>query len=99
VLAEAEIRDPRNAIGDLLYYKTLVPKTPDFPGGLDRPVEYWLVTPSDFKFIEALAKEQGIIVDYYDPEWLKSYLEEWRKYFSKEGVLMRELRKQLRGRL
>lgn len=99
VLAEAEIRDPRNAIGDLLYYKTLVPKTPDFPGGLDRPVEYWLVIPSDFKFIEALAKEQGIIVDYYDPEWLKSYLEEWKKYFSKEGVLMRELRKQLRGRL
>jgi len=99
ILAEAEIRDPRNAIGDLLYYRTLVPKTLDFPGGLDRPIEYWLVAPSDFKFIKQLAEEQGIIVDFFDPEWLQEYMSQWRTYYSKEGQISREIRKQLRGRL
>jgi len=99
ILAEAEIRDPRNAIGDLLYYRTLVPKTLDFPGGLDKPVEYWLVTVKEFKFLERLATEQGIIVDYYDPPWLQEYIQEWKKYFSKEGAEEREIRKRLRGRL
>lgn len=95
IIAEAEIRDPRNAIGDLLYYKVLIPKTPDLPGGLDRKIEFWLVVPSDFKFIESLAKEQGIEVDYYDPEWLSSYIEEWKKYYSEEGQIKREIRKRL----
>lgn len=99
ILAEAEIRDPRNAIGDLLYYKTLVPNTLDFPGGLDRPVEYWLVCPSEFKFIAKYAEGLGIIIDYYDPPWLEEYLEQWRKYYSPEGTMEREIRKRLRGRL
>lgn len=95
ILAEAEIRDPRAAIGDLLYYKTLVPKTPDLPGGPDLKTEFWLVIPEMFRFIAELAREQGFVVDFFEPEWLNEYLEQWKTYYSAEGVTRREVRRRL----
>jgi len=99
IVAEAEILNPKNAIGDLLYYRTLIPKTPDYPELLQKPVEYVLVIPYMLKWIKDFAEEQGIIVDLFEPEWIKDYLEQWHKYYTPEGFIQRELRKRRVERL
>ena len=99
VFAEAEILNPKNAIGDLLYYKELVPETPDLGELLNMKHEFWLVIPTYLKWIRDFAEKRGIIVDIYTPDWLKDYLEEWKKYTTPEGMLKRMERKRRLGRI
>jgi len=98
IFAEAEILSPKNAIGDLLYYKELVPSTPDLGDILNLKREFWLVIPTYLKWVEDFATKQGIVVDYYTPDWLYEYLDEWKKYTTPEGLLKREERKRYLGR-
>jgi hypothetical protein len=93
VMAEAEIINPKNAIGDLLYYRTIAPETPDIPELKTMKVEYWLVIPEQLKWIQDLCAKQNIIVDIYTPDWLKSYLEQFRKYWTSEEIEKRQIKK------
>jgi hypothetical protein len=99
IMAEAEIINPKNAIGDLLYYRTIAPETPDLPELKTSKLEYWLVIPEHLKWIEDLCKKQDIVVDIYTPEWIKSYLEQFRKYWTSEEILKRQIRKRRREEL
>ena len=99
IFAEAEILDPKNAIGDLLYYRELIPETPDLGEILNMKHEFWLVIPTYLKWVQDFATKRGIIVDIYTPEWLADYLEEWKKYTTPEGMLKRMERKRRFGRI
>jgi hypothetical protein len=99
ILAEAEIINPKNAIGDLLYYRAILPDTPDIPEIKTMPVEYTLVIPAELKWVEEICQKEGIKIDIFTPDWIKEYLEQWWKYTSKEQITLRELRKRLVGRL
>jgi len=99
IFAEAEILDPKNAIGDLLYYRELVPETPDLGEILNMKREFWLVIPTYLKWVEDFATKRGIVVDIYTPDWLEDYLEEWKKYTTPEGMLKRQARKRMFGRI
>lgn len=99
IFAEAEILDPKNAIGDLLYYRELIPETPDLGEILNMKHEFWLVIPTYLKWVQEFATKRGIVVDIYTPEWLADYLEEWKKYTTPEGMLKRMERKRRFGRI
>jgi len=99
IFAEAEILDPKNAIGDLLYYRELIPETPDLGEILNMKHEFWLVIPTYLKWVQDFATKRGIVVDIYTPEWLADYLEEWKKYTTPEGMLKRMERKRRFGRI
>jgi len=93
ILAEAEIKNPRSAIGDLVVYRDLLPKTPELKRYLDRPIEVWMVIPWVTTWVRETAAEKGINIDIFIPDWLQEYVEELHKYYTKEGRLKREQRR------
>ena len=99
ILAEAELLHPKNAIGDLLYYMKLVPKTPDLPVTNPANIKYYLVVPELLQYVKEQCEDLGIIVEVFTPDWLREYYEQWQKYYTPEGVLRRMERKRRLGRL
>ena len=84
VLVEAEIRQPRNAVGHLLVYKSLVASTPELADHLGKPVVLVLLTPWTNATIEAMARESHIQVEVYNPAWIAEYVEELHVYWTRE---------------
>lgn len=93
ILAEAEIKNPRSAIGDLLVYKDLVDKTPELQPYLNRKLRLFLVIPWATTWIKETAMGNGIEIDIFLPDWIADYVEELQKYYTKEGRLKREERR------
>ena len=50
--------------------------TPEFNQWLNRPIKLLLVIPIPAPEIEAVAKQYGIEVDHYLPEWVANYMRE-----------------------
>ena len=75
-IIEAKIRNPRTAIGQLLDYRERLKVTPEFKQWLNRPIKLLLVIPIPAPEIESLAKNYGIEVDHYLPEWVANYMRE-----------------------
>lgn len=73
---EAKIRNPRQAIGQLLDYARRVPYTPELKRYLGRAIRKILVIPLKDPEIEKTAAEYGIVVDYYTPKWVLDYMRE-----------------------
>jgi len=93
IIAEAEILRPKDAIGDLLVYRDLVPDTPELKQFLDRPLEAWLVVPWSVTWVKEACDKYKIKLDLFVPDWIKDYLEELHKYFTAEGRQKREERR------
>lgn len=93
ILAEAEIKNPRSAIGDLLVYKELVDKTPELQQFLHLHRRFFLVIPWATTWVKETAAANGIEIDIFIPDWIAGYVEELQKYYTKEGRLKREEKK------
>jgi hypothetical protein len=97
IAAEAEIWIPKSAIRDLILYKQLLPQSPDLGEWKNKPMEFWLVMPERIGWVEEIARQNGIFIDIFKPDWIAEYVEMLNKYFTKEGALERAERKRRLG--
>lgn len=83
-IVEAKLRAIKNGIGDLLYYKAMVPTTPDLPYYDGQPITYRLVVPWMLDWIQWVADEAGIEVVVSWQDWIADYIRERQHYFTAE---------------
>lgn len=84
ILIEAKLRDIKAGIGDLLYYRSLLPETLDLPYYEKQPIVYRLVIPFEYDWIKraAVASNVELVVQLYD--WVREYVKERQHYFTAE---------------
>lgn len=91
-LIEAKLRDMKAGIGDLLYYRSVIPETPDLPFYDGQPIVYRLVIPWHLDWVKRHADREGIEVDVKWYDFVDEYVKERQEYFTAE---YREARRQL----
>lgn len=96
VLVEAEIRQPRNAVGNLLVYRNLVDTTPELRAYWGRPTGMVLLMPWTNATIDAMARTAGIRVEIYNPPWIAEYVAELGVYWTREYQERRQQKLALR---
>ena len=95
-LIEAKIRDIKAGIGDLSYYRGMVPNTPDLPFYDSQPVVFRLVVPWMIEWIRSAADSAQIDVVVFWSEWIEAYVKERQHYFTAEYRAERAERMRLR---
>lgn len=83
-LIEAKLRDIKAGIGDLTYYRGMIPLTPDLPYYDGQEIIYRLVIPWMIDWINAAAAGAQVDVDIFEPDWVKDYIKERQHYFTAE---------------
>lgn len=83
-LIEAKIRDIKAGIGDLSYYKGMVPLTPDLPYYDGQQIIYRLVVPWMIDWIKVAADAAGVDVVVFWVDWIADYVKERQHYFTSE---------------
>jgi len=83
-LIEAKIRDIKAGIGDLSYYRGMIPGTPDLPLYDGQPIICRLVVPWMIDWIRAAAESAGVEVVIFMTDWIAAYVEERKHYFTAE---------------
>ena len=81
-LVEAKLRDIKAGIGDLLYYKAVLPETPDLPYYEGQPYRLRLVVPWMIEWIKQVSDAAGVEVVVYWQEWIADYVRERLDYFT-----------------
>jgi len=95
-LIEAKIRDIKAGIGDLSFYRGIVPETVDLPFYDGQKVVYRLVVPWMIDWIQRAATASGIDVVVFEAPWINDYIEERKHYFSAEYRAARAEKMRLR---
>jgi hypothetical protein len=83
-LIEAKIRDIKAGIGDLTYYKSVIPQTPDLPFYDGQPVIARLVVPWMLDWLSPVASAAGVEVAVHTEPWIEDYVKERQHYFTAE---------------
>jgi hypothetical protein len=89
ILVEAKIRGTPAALGQLVAYRDLFRKTPEFRDVATRPTRLLLLTPWDDADLKDTAASLGIDVVNYRPPWLDEYLQMLQGYTTREAVARR----------
>lgn len=95
IFYEFKIFQLRKGLGDLTVYMGLVDATPELTAYKAWPREFRLVVPWTPPWLLAAAKQQGIHVERFFPEWVRDYLEEYNLYWTKQGRMKREQRRRV----
>lgn len=74
VLIEVAIRPSPGDISQLELYEHLVPHTPELEEYKDLPIEKLLVYAIEDPLIVSMARDRGIKVTYFKPDWIDDYL-------------------------
>lgn len=83
-LIEAKIRDIKAGIGDLSYYKSVIPQTPDLPFYDGQPITSRLIVPWMLDWLAPVAAAAGVEVVVFKPDWIDDYVRERQHYFTSE---------------
>ena len=83
-LVEAKIRDIKAGIGDLYYYRDMIPRTPDLPFYDGQTIICRLVVPWMIDWIQAAADAAGVEVVVFHAAWVDEYVRERQHYFTSE---------------
>jgi hypothetical protein len=84
ILIEAKIRDIKTGIGDLTYYKSIIPTTPDLPFYDGQPIVSRLIVPWMLDWLQPVADAAGVEIVVFHQPWIDKYVEERKHYFSAE---------------
>lgn len=95
-LIEAKIRDIKAGIGDLSYYRNMIPLTKDLPFYEGQPVVCRVVVPWMIDWIRAAADAAQIEVVVFKADWIDAYVEERKNYFTAEYRAARAEKMRLR---
>jgi len=74
VLIEGKILPQLGVISQLKAYERMIPNTPEYREHATKPVEKVLVCAIEDPLITQLAREEGIRVVIFRPEWIEEYL-------------------------
>lgn len=100
VLIEAKVQKYMAGLSKLPVYKALVPSTPEFTPMLEtRPIHMHLLLPYPIPWVVKAAKEMGVQVIDWAPDWVLDVWNERDKYWTPEYRIKREERKRLLKRL
>jgi len=99
VLLEAKEPVHAKGIGDLLFYRSLLPDTPELTVYAGRPVELWLVVPWATPALTVAAPRLGITLKVYRPTWYDQRMQDINSYWTADAVDAREEKKKLRASL
>ena len=83
-LIEAKIRDIKAGIGDLTYYRNIIPETPDLPYHDGQPIITRLIVPWSLDWLEPVARANNIEIVIYEKDWIADYVRERQNYFTAE---------------
>ena len=83
-LIEAKIRDIKAGIGDLSYYRGMVPNTLDLPFYDGQPIICRLVVPWMIDWMIAAASAARVEVVVFEADWIADYVKERQHYFTSE---------------
>lgn len=83
-LIEAKIRDIKAGIGDLTYYRNMIPETLDLPYYDGQRIIARLIIPWMLDWLQPVAKANNIEVVVYEQEWIADYVKERQLYFTAE---------------
>lgn len=95
-LIEAKVRDIKAGIGDLSYYRGMIPNTPDLPYYSGQPLVFRLVVPWMIDWIKWAADAAGVEVAVYWVDWIADYVKERQHYFTAEYRAARAEKMKLR---
>ncbi len=96
-LIEAKIRDIKAGIGDLSYYRGMIPNTPDLPMYEGQPLTFRLVVPWMIDWIRVAADAAGVEVVVFMVDWIADYVKERQHYFTAEYRAERAEKMRLRN--
>jgi len=74
---EAKLIRPLAAITQLQLYERLFRRTPEFAAYVDADIRLGIVTPIRDRDLEDIARDSGIEIHYWEPEWVSEYLAEY----------------------
>ena len=83
-IIEAKIRDIKAGIGDLSYYRGMLPRTPDLPFYDGQPIICRLVVPWMIDWIKVAAEAAQVEVKVFWVGWIDEYIKERQHYFTRE---------------
>jgi len=95
-LIEAKIRDVKAGIGDLTYYRNMLPITPDLPFYDGQPLVCRLVVPWVIDWIMSAARASQVEVVIYHTDWIDDYVRERQHYYTSEYKMARDEKMRLR---
>jgi len=95
-LIEAKLRNIKNGIGDLTYYRGMAARTLDLPFYDGQPIICRLVVPWMIDWIRVAADEANVEVVVFWQEWIADYIEETKHYFTAEYRTARAEKMKLR---
>ncbi len=83
-ILEAKIRDIKAGIGDLSYYRGMIPRTPDLPYYNGQELIFRLVVPWMIDWIKVAADAAQVDVVVFHQPWIDAYVKERQHYFTAE---------------
>lgn len=95
-IIEAKIRDIKTGIGDLMYYRNMIPLTLDLPFHDGQPIVCRLIVPWSIDWVTHAALMADVEIVVFKPEWIDDYIRERQLYFTAEYRKKRDDVKQLR---
>ena len=95
-LVEAKVRDLKKGVGDLVYYRALIPATPDLPFHDAQPIGCLLVVPWQLEWLQWVAGELHIETAVFTPDWIADYVARHQHYFTAEWRAERNEKMRLR---
>lgn len=99
LLIEAKIMKYMDGLSKLPIYKALVPHTAELSVFSNRPVIMHLLLPAKIPWIMDVAKDVGVEVYTWAPDWVLRIWEERDKYWTPESRMRRADRKAILEKL
>lgn len=96
LIIEAKVWNVVNGLAKLPLYKSLVPFTPELKQYMPREVLMELVVGWSNKNLEIMARDQGVLIRVYCPDWLKPIVDDMHKYWTREYQDARQKRLKMR---
>jgi hypothetical protein len=96
LIVEAKVWNIISGLGKLPLYKSLVPFTPELQQYMPREVLMELVVGWTNPNLELMARDAGVRVRLYCPEWLQEVVESQHKYWTREYQDVRQKKLRMR---
>jgi len=82
---EAKLIRPLAAITQLQLYERLFRRTPEFAAYMDADIRLAIVTPIRDPDLEDIARDSGIEIHYWEPDWVTEYLQGYYRITPQAG--------------
>jgi hypothetical protein len=96
LLIEAKVWNIVNGLAKLPLYKSLVPVTPELKQYMPREVIMQLVVGWTNPNLERMARDVGVEVRVFCPDWLKEVVDRMNMYWTREYRAEREKKQAMR---